>query len=207
MKEKIHYAIEAALAVAVIILFVLQLTGSKKTSDTNMIVSDKESVTEITSIAYVDIDSLASTYTYQLDLNERLTRLYENSQATYAEQARRFQTEYGEFQRKLENNAFLTRERAESEQQRLIKKNEELQQLEARLSQEFDKERIRLQEEMRKAIITQVAEYNKEKGFQFIFGKSFDNILFATEVYNVTSEVIEYLNMKYAEDPVFKPNE
>ena len=207
MKEKIHYAIEAALAVAVIILFVLQFTGGKKTADKNVVHLDKENVSDIMPIAYIDIDSLVLTYTYSIDMNERVARKYESSQATYTEQFRRFQTEYTDFQRKIETGAFLSRERAEAEQQRLIKRQEDLQQLEARLQQEWEEERFKLQVELRKTIITQVAEYNKDKGYQLIHGKTTDNILYANQVYDITAEVIEYLNMKYAESPVLKPNE
>ena len=207
MKEKIHYAIEAALVVAVIILFLLHFLGSKKTTDTPTVVSDKESLTEITSIAYVDIDSLMSTYTYMLELNEHLTRQFENSQAKLTEEARKLQNDINDFQRKLDTGSFLSQQRAEDEQQRILKKRDTYQQFEARLAQELDQERFRLQDELRNTIITQVAEYNKGKGYQFIFAKTFDNILYATDVYNVTSEVIEYLNLKYAESPFFKPNE
>ena len=208
MKEKIHYAIEAALVVAVIILFVLQFSGgNNKTPKTNLAVTDFENVSENMPIAYIDFDSLMTTYNYSIDVSEKVMRQFENSQATYAEQARRFQTEYTEFQRKVETGVFLTRERAEAEQQRLLKKQEDLQQLEMRLSQELDDERSRLQGELRQTIIAQVAEYNKDKGYQVIFGKVSDIILYANEVYNITAEVIEYLNMKYAESPVLKLND
>ena len=207
MKEKIHYAIEAALAVAIIILFVLNFSGSDKTSNTNKAVPEIENVSDIMPIAYVDIDSLMSTYTYMLELNERITRQFENSQAKLTEEARKLQNDLNDFQRKLDTGSFLNQQRAEDEQQRILKKRDAYQQLEARLAQELDEQRFRLQDELRKTIIKQVAEYNKDKGFQVIYGKANDNILFANEVYNITTEVIEYLNLKYAEAPVFNPNE
>ena len=207
MKEKIHYAIEAALAVAVIILFALQFTGSKKYSDTDRVISEKEKVSDVMPIAYVDIDSLAMTYTYSLELNDKIARKYEASQLTLAEQARKFQSEAEDFQRKIDMNIFATRERAEAEQQRILKKRDELQQLDAKLSQELDEERLRLQEEFRKTIIEQMTEYNKEKGYQIILSKTNDNILFANEVYNITTEVIEFLNLQYAKAPVLGQNE
>ena len=50
---------------------------------------------------------------------------------TLNEKAKTLQTEYEEFERKLNNNAFATRERAEAEQNRILKKREELEQLKA----------------------------------------------------------------------------
>ena len=38
-----------------------------------------------------------------------------------------FKMKMAEFQRKLENNAFLSRERAEQEQERLMRKEQDLQ--------------------------------------------------------------------------------
>ena len=208
MKEKIHYAIEAALVVAVIILFVLHFSsGSKKPANISIADMDIENVSAIMPIACVDIDSLMSTYTYMLDVNERIARKYENSQAMLTEEARKFQVEQNEFQRKYETNSFLTKERAEAEYQRLLKKQETLQQLDAKLSQELDEERFSLQSALRQTIYTQVAEYNKDKGYQLIYGKANDNILFANEIYNITTEVIEFLNLKYAESPALKANE
>jgi len=201
MKEKIHYAIEAMLAVAVIILFVLQFSGDKKTTEPGLVFSGNENTSDIMPIAYVDIDSLISTYTYSIDINEQIARQYESSQATLAEQIRRFQTDYNEFQRKAETGSFISRERAEADQQRLLKKKEELEELEARLQQELAEKRYELQLELRKTIISLVSEYNKNKGYQVIHGKTLDNILYSNEIYDITAEVIEYLNLRYAESP------
>ena len=207
MKEKIHYAIEAALAVAVIILFVFHFSGGKKTSNTRITVSEIENVADIMPIAYIDMESLMITYTYSIEITEQLTRQYESSQATLIEQGNRLQTEINEWQRKAQAGAFLTQQRMDDERQRIEKKGQEFEQKQLQLDQELNQERARLQDDLRQAIITHVAEYNKDKGYQLIFGKVSDIILYANEVYNVTDEVIEFLNMKYAEAPVLKSNE
>lgn len=208
MKEKIHYAIEAVLAVAVVILFVLQFSGSKKSSNTDATVSEGGAMSgEVMPMAYIDVDSLMSNYTYSIDLNEQITKKFENSRANLTERLRKLQAEAAEFQRKYETNAFLTRERAESEAQRLQKKQEDYQGLEAKLSQELNEEQFRMNEELRNTIITQLREFNKGKGYQLVYGKINDNILYADDVYNITSEVIEFLNKQYAASPTVKPSE
>ena len=208
MKEKIHYAIEAALVIAVIILFTLQFSsGNKKDADTRIVVSDTLNASEIMPIAYIDIDSLASTYSYSIELNDRIARKFESSQLSLAEKARKFQSEADDFQRKIEMKIFATQERMDAEQQRLIKLHEDLQLLENRLTQELEQERFVLHEEFRNTIILQVAEFNKDKGYQIILSKTNDNILFSSDVYDITAEVIEYLNLQYAKSPVLKPNE
>ncbi|MDR2916468.1 MAG: OmpH family outer membrane protein [Tannerella sp.] len=208
MKEKIHYAIEAVLAIAVVILFVFQFSGNKKPSDANAVVS-KDGATSISTmpIAYIELDSLMSTYTYSIDLNEQMTKKFENSRANLTEKWRNFQAEASDFQRKIEAKAFLSQERAEAESQRLVKKQEDLQNLEAKLSQEFDDERYRMNEDLRKTIITQLREFNTGKGYQLVYGKMNDNILYADDAYDITAEVIEYLNRRYSSSPAVKPGE
>ena len=208
MKEKVHYVIEAVLAVAVIILFVFQFSGNKTSSSANVAVSGGESVPgETMPIAYIDVDSLMANYTLSIDLSEQLTKQMENAQANLVEKGRRFQTEAAEFQRKMETNAFLNEERAKQEHERMLKKRDELQQLEATMAEEIDEKRFRLGEELRNTIVSQLQEYNKNKGFHIIYGKRNDNILLSDNAYNITAEVINYLNKQHAVSPEPKPAE
>ena len=70
-------------------------------------------------IAYVDIDTLLTSYNLWIELNEDMIRKEENVRATLNEKAKDLQTDYEDFERKLNNNAFVTRERAEAEQNRI----------------------------------------------------------------------------------------
>ena len=72
------------------------------------------------------------------------------------------------------------------------------------MAQEFDEERFRMSEELRLTIIAQLLEYNKSKEYQVIFGKRNDNILFAAESFNITAEIIEFLNRQYTASPATK---
>ncbi|MDR2681386.1 MAG: OmpH family outer membrane protein [Tannerella sp.] len=196
MKEKVHYVIEAVLAVAVIILFVLQFSNNRKLTPA-AVASGNSAVESPMPIAFIDVDSLISNYTYSIDLNEQITKKYENSRANLTEKFRKLQSEVVDFQRKVDTGSFLSRERLEAEQQRLMKKEQELQELQAQMSQELGEEQLRINEALRETIISQLREFNKAKGFQVIYGKKNDNILFADNVYDITGEVIEYLNRLY----------
>jgi outer membrane protein len=208
MKEKIHYVIEAVLAVAVVVLFVLQFSGNKKSTPADAAATGDDSASGISMpIAFIDVDSLMSNYTYSIDLNEQITKKYENSRANLTEKLRKLQSEVADFQRKVETNAFISRERAEAEQQRLMKNDQDLQQLQAQMSQELGEEQLRMNEELRKNIIRQLREYNKDKGYQIVYGKMNDNILYADDAYNITGEVIEFLNRQHASSPAAKPEE
>jgi outer membrane protein len=203
MKEKIHYVIEAALGIAVIVLFALFFSNNRKSdfSGTNSLDSGSLAARGSLPVAYIDVDSLLQKYQYSIDLNEQITRKYENSHANLTEKLRKLQSEITDFQRKVETGSFVSQESAQNQQQRLLKKQEELQQLEAQLSQELGEEQLRLNEDLRKKIISQLKEFNKNKGFYIIFGNIRDNILYADDVYNITSEAIGFLNKSYTTTP------
>ena len=196
--KNINYIINGVLALAVVILFVLQFTGKKESGVTKTFTAE-ESASGLLPIAYVNVDSLLLNYNYSKDLNEIIIKKQENSRASVNQKLRSLQTEMQDFQRKVENNAFLTRERAEQEQARLMKKQQELQDFDNRLAQELVSEQQRLNEQLRDTLVSQLRVYNKDKGYQVILSNTMgDNILLAGDSYDITQEVIEYLNKNYA---------
>ncbi len=197
--KNINYILNGVLAVAIIILFVLHFSSNKKSSETQSLIKVGDSVkyTKLP-IAYVNVDSLLTHYDFAKDLNEALLRKQENSRANLTEKGRVLQAEMAEFQKKVENNAFLSRDRAESEQQRLMKKQQELQQLDQRLSSALMAEQQKMNEQLRDSVNAFLKEYNKEKGYHLILSNTaFDNVLYAKDAYNITQEVIEMLNKRY----------
>ena len=114
--KNINYVINGVLAVAVVILFVMQFSGNKESKATKAVVAGEEMAT--LPVAYVNVDSLLSNYNYSIDLNEVILKKQENSRANITQKARSLSSEMQDFQKKIQTNAFLTRERAEQEQQR-----------------------------------------------------------------------------------------
>jgi outer membrane protein len=109
-----------------------------------------------------------------------------------------FQNEVSEFQRKLENNAFLSRERAEKEQQRLAKKEQELQALEAKLTEDILLENQNLNKQLVDSLNSFLKEFNADGRYHVILSNNAnDNVLMAAEQYDITSEVIEGMNKRY----------
>lgn len=196
--KNINYIINGVLAVAVVILFVMQFSDKKETRNVRPVASG-ENLTGTLPVAYVNVDSLLENYNYAKDLNEIILKKSENSRASVNQKATSLRSEMQEFQRKIENNAFLTRERAEQEQQRLLQKQQELQELDARLSQELMNEQQKLNEQLRDTVVTQLKVFNKDKGYQIIYSNTLgDNILLANDIYDITAEVLDYLNKNYS---------
>ena len=196
--RNINYVINGVLAVAVVILYVMQFSSKKESGVTRTFASAGDT-TALLPIAYVNVDSLLLNYNYSKDLNEIILKKQENSRANITQKARSLESEMKDFQRKIENNAFLTRERAEQEQQRLLKKQEELQNLDNQLAQELMQEQQKLNEQLRDTIVSQLRAFNQDKGFQVVFSNTVgDNILLAGDSYDITAELLEFLNKNYS---------
>lgn len=193
--KNLSLILNAILAIAVIILFWLVL-GNKSAIANKQVVTWNDTISKgKLPIAYVNIDSLLLNYQFAKDANESLTKKQEDSRLTINTRARQLQAEMGEFQKKLENNAFLSRERAEQEQLRLQKKQQELQEMDGKLSQQLLQVQQRMSEELRDTINKFMKDYNKDRKYEMIISNtSSDNVLYAAKGYNITSEVTRLLN-------------
>ncbi|MDD4992661.1 MAG: OmpH family outer membrane protein [Paludibacter sp.] len=197
--KNLSLILNAVLAIAVIILFWLVL-GTKSNSTAKELITGKPAVAAgKLPIAYINVDSLLLHYQFSKDANESLTKKQEDSRLTINTRARELQTEMAEFQKKLENNAFLSRERAEQEQLRLQKKQQELQQLDGKLSQQLMQVQQKMSEELRDTINAFLKDFNKDHKYEMIISNTAnDNVLYAGKGYDITSEVTKLLNERCA---------
>lgn len=197
--KNVHFIIEGILAAAVIVLFVLQFSD-KQTAGVSVAKQNDSLQTSIGTlpIAYINVDSLLLHYTFSKEMNEQLLRKRESSMATLNQKGKELEGEITEYKRKLQNNAFLSQERAQSEENRLGKKQNELQELEQRLSSEITQEQTSMNEQLRDSVYNFLKTFNKENPYQIILSNTFnDNILYSAEKYDITKEVIEQLNARY----------
>lgn len=149
-------------------------------------------------IAYVDIDSLFTNYKLSVTMNKEMLRKEENMRMTLTERAKAIQADYEDFQRKLENNVYSSRQRAEEEQNRIIKSQEEYSRYEQRLISELTAETQKNNSILRDSINSFLKAYNSIKGFDLIISRVGDNLLYANSALDITQEVIDGLNNRYA---------
>ena len=148
-------------------------------------------------VAFVDIDSLLSKYEFSIILNKEMLRKEEDMRMKLSEKAKALQADYDDFQRKLQNNVYATRERAEEEQARILKQKDALEKLEQRLIGELSAESQKNNITLHDSINSFLKAYNAEKKFDLILSRVGDNILFANDALNITEEVINGLNARY----------
>ncbi len=200
--KNVNYVINGVLAVAVIILFILQFSGNKKstTFSGTMVSSSGEPIIELP-VAYVNVDSLLDNYIFAIDVNDNLARKGENIRASLVQQQRNFQAEVDNFNYRYQNQAFTSQARLEQEQRRLQQRQADLEALAEKQQLELSEEYQRINMQLRDTIMAHLKEYNKAKGYQIIYSNTSSSlvspILWANDVYNITTDFTDYLNKKW----------
>ena len=192
--NKIQILINVILVAAVAALFVI-FFSKKAPAATETLVTG---TSEVMPVAYLNVDSLLANYTFAQEASEKLMSKQEDARVKMNTKLRTFQNEVADFQRKLENNAFLSRERAEKEQQRLAKKEQELQELEAKLNQDIMIENQKLNQQLADSLNNFLKEFNADGRYHVILSNTAkDNVLMANEQYDITNDVVNGLNARY----------
>ena len=127
-----------------------------------------------------------------------MTKKAEDARLSLNTKAKQLQKELADFQNKINNNAFLSRERAEQEASRLQKKQAEIQMHGETLENEFLAEQQKLSLQLKDSINMAIREINKDKRFSMVLSTSSltDNVLYVDDTLNITNEVLEFLNSR-----------
>ena len=148
-------------------------------------------------IAYVEVDSLMTQYNFAKDYSVTLQKKSNNARNTLNQKGNTLQAAMANFQQKLNNNGFQSREQAASQQAAIQRQQNDLQELQARLENELASETAKFNEALRDSLQNFLKLYNKDKHFDLILSKAGDNILLAEKKYDITMDVINGLNKHY----------
>ena len=148
-------------------------------------------------IAYVEVDSLMTQYDYAKDYSVTLQKKSNNARNTLTQKGNALQAAVNNFQQKLNNNGFTSREQAASQQAAIERQQRDLQELQARLENELASETAKFNETLRDSLQNFLKDYNKDKQFSLILTKQGDNILLADKKFDITNDVINGLNKRY----------
>ncbi|MDR2806122.1 MAG: OmpH family outer membrane protein [Dysgonamonadaceae bacterium] len=148
-------------------------------------------------LAYVEVDSLLTHFEFY----NRLASNYEDkvSKQNSALNAgyQKLQNEVINFQQKAQNNAFLSQERMLQEQNRIQRMKDDLDKQATQVEQELALDNQLLQQQVSDTLVLGMKEFNSPQKYHLIFAKSGNNILYADAHYNITSQVIEFLNKRF----------
>ena len=194
--KKIKFILNGFMALAFGVMFA-QCAGNNNANSASAPAAEATGSSNI-KIAFVEVDSLLSKYNFWNDLTEQMLKKEENIRTTLNEKGKKLEKEAAEFQRKYENNGFISPERAQQEYQRIQKQQQDLEALQQKLMNELAAENQKNSLELRDSINSFLKLYNQDKGYDFIISNTgFDNLLYGNPVYNITNEIVEGLNARY----------
>ena len=205
--NKISIIVESIFAAGIVALFILFFTvnpWAKKPAN-----NEVEAAGELLPIAVVNTDSILTHYTLAVEASDKLQSQYEESMVKLDTKAKAFQKEYEtfqkdvlDFQRKVEANAFLSRERAESEQaklqkkeQQLMAKQQDLENLRQQLSNDFMNQQAALTKQLQDSVQAYLREMNADGHIHLILNDAV--LMNKVAGYDITDDVIDALNARY----------
>jgi len=152
-------------------------------------------------IAYVEVDSLMTQYNFAKDYSVTLQKKSNNARNTLTQKGNQLQAAVNNFQQKINNNGFQSREQAAGVQAAIERQQRDLQELQARLETELANETQKFNEALRDSLSNFLTSYNKDKKYDLILSKAGDNILLAAPRFDITKDVINGLNKRYKSTP------
>ena len=146
-------------------------------------------------IAYIDVDSLLANYAFYQDLSEEMMRKEENYRLALTEEYKKLQSDVEAHQKKITNGVYSSVDRAQSEENRLAKRQQAIQEKSDKYTQELLAERDANSQKISETVDNFVKEYNKTHGYNLIITKA--SLLYADEALNITAEILDGLNAAY----------
>lgn len=150
------------------------------------------------SIVYIQLDSLVSQYDMFNDLRSELESKAQAIQDDLTKKGRSFESAAKDFETKIAKG-LLTRSQAEEQQQRLVERQQNLQNLSQQKQMEMAEEEAVMMRKVMDAIQTFVNKYNQEKGYALILTSSAASttVITGNPSLNITQDVLNGLNEEY----------
>jgi outer membrane protein len=188
------------LATAVALVSVMAACQNKEnTPATTTKATGESAVSSKDQIVYVNSDSLLTKYEYFKDLKAKLDSKTKSAQADMGAKTQAFQREVAQYQ---QNQNTLPADQRAATEQRLARKQQELQAYQQNAGSALQNEQAVEQEKLYDKVADYLKTYSKNKGYKMVltYSKGNSAILFADESLDITSEVITGLNEAYKAD-------
>ncbi|HDP76150.1 MAG TPA: OmpH family outer membrane protein [Bacteroidales bacterium] len=196
--KKANLIINILFGIAIVVLFFLHFTSGSKRVDVKG-TEGSAALTEQFTAAWVNMDTLMNSYDMYFDMKKELEESGRKKEADLNAKSRSFEKEAYDFQDKVQKG-LLTRSEAQQLQTNLAAREQQLYQLRDEMRMQLaEEEQVKLRL-IHNSIIEYLKEYNADKGYHLILSNTFGGqLLYGNPANDITKEVIEGLNKKYAE--------
>lgn len=196
-KTPIILSIVAVALAACALIFVILGKGGKKAEDAEGV----EISAAAGDIVYIQIDKIILGYDMYNDLGGDLEAKKQTIESDINKKGRKLESDMKAFENQI-NKGLLTRSAAEKQQQTLLQRQQELQNLAAEKQNELMEENNVLMNQVMDAIKTYLATYNEEHQFAAILttSESTNVVIMGDPALDITDQVLEGLNEEYAKN-------
>lgn len=199
--KKTSFLVQAILAVAVIVLYVLHFCGSGEKGFAPGVMSGSDSSSVVAaegSIVYIQIDSLVNKYDMFHELRLEFEQKAKAADDDLTKRGRSFEREAKDFQEKVQKG-LITRSQAEELQMKLQQKQQDLQQYAEKLRVDMSEEEAVMLRRIYDAVLTYLTEYNKSHNYSLILSTSGSTnaVMQGHPSLNITQDVLKGLNSAY----------
>jgi len=191
--KNLSLIINGILAIAIGVLFFLHFKGNAMGSKPQTSAAPSSASGSGGSvIAYVDLDSLQTNYTYYKDKKAEFEKSQKNLESTLTAGMESLQREAYEFEQKAQT---MTQSEGEATQKRLTDKKNQLEQLRDNGAQNLQSEMNKFNTEVYSKIDTVLQDFNKYHKYAYILSyQKGGSILYTEKTLDVTKEVVDRLN-------------
>jgi len=197
--KKTSLIITILLALAVAALYVLHFTGIG--TGKPAAIESQPGLNEMPSgnIVYIRMDSLLNKYDLFLDLQTDLNAKARIVEDDLTKKGRAFENDVTSFQEKVQKG-LITRSQAETQQNQLAARQQELEQYAQQKQMELAEENQVMLNRVLDALKTFLAEYRLLNDYDLILTTdgSSNNIIDGTSALDITKDVVEGLNQEYS---------
>lgn len=195
--KKLSLILNAILAVAVIVLYVLFFTSKSGKSVAGSSSDSIAAAPATGGIVFVDIDSVYSKYKMYDDVVGELEEKLKTAESQFESKQRTFEKNVNDYKYKAERQ-LVTRSEAAQIEQNLQQEQQQLMGLQNELQYKLSEEQQVAQRKVLNSIMEYLKTMENAGNYQFILGNAFGgNIMYANESLNVTQMVVDGLNADY----------
>ena len=179
-------------AIAVAALLYLHFSGNKST------IAKTENTKSVPSgsfkIAYFESDSIQNNFEYFKEIRSGLQTKDQANSRQLNELKSIFTRKYQDLQKSAQS---LSQAELANRQQELVQMEKTYQGKEQMMAQEMQDESFKKLQDVKKKIEDYLKEYNKDKGYSYIFSSAPEFMYMTDSTYNITSELVRGLNKLY----------
>jgi outer membrane protein len=148
-------------------------------------------------IAFIDSDTLMAQFEMVSEMVESFEASTRVKEATMRKRQNEFEQKVNDFQQRVQSGS-ISMEIAQITEQQLMTEQQELMDLRDELSDQLAREEFDMNVQLLDIVSLFLEDYNRTRQYDLIFNfKKGTNLFIANQVYDITPEVVEQLNLEY----------